>query len=77
MNGNGRPRFVTAVSSTGSRIHAVDTSLGEHNATSLCRRQVKASRFQRFSHLESGTNCYLCRVRAERRLVHEKRLQSV
>lgn len=66
------PRFVTAVSRTGSRIHALDTEADNAGVISLCRRQVEASARQEFLHTETGTNCYLCCSRVERRLKFEQ-----
>lgn len=65
------PRFVTAVSRTGSRIHAVDTTIPTVTY-SLCRSRVTPSSRQEFLHTETATNCYLCCSRAERRLLFER-----
>lgn len=63
------PRFVTAVSHTGSRIHAVDLEENRAFRPSLCFRQVLASEEQEFLPQETATNCAVCCRRVRRRLV--------
>jgi hypothetical protein len=65
------PRFVTAVSRSGSRIHAVDRGDGRDHI-SMCNLLVTAAPRQRFEHTATETNCFLCCSRVEGRQKSER-----